>query len=102
VGTGCELKEENGFCWIHYILLGFYTAGVTQLPWLHQFCLGWTSVHPSHWTSRSQKGWVKKVFCSPFNSQFFFDLVPPLVTQLPHLPTYPTHFAMAKPISLLN
>jgi len=81
----------------------FSPVGVTQPPWLHQFRLGWTSVHLSYWTSCSQKGWVKKGFCSPFNSQFFFHLVPPLLTtQLPHLPTYPAHFAMTKPIPLLN
>jgi hypothetical protein len=76
--------------------------GYGGLGWLHQFRLGWTSVHPSYWTSCSQKGWVKKVFCSPFNSLIFFHLVPPLLTQLPHFPTYPAHFAMAKPIPLLN
>jgi hypothetical protein len=84
------------------ILNKIHSAGVTQPPCLHQFRLGWTSVHPSYWTSRSHKGWVKKVFRSPPNSQFVFHLVLPLLTQLPHLPTYPTDFAMAKPISLLN
>jgi hypothetical protein len=50
----------------------------------------------------SERLWVKNVFCSLFNTQFVFHLVPPLLTQLPHLPTYPAHFAMAKPMPLLN
>ncbi len=33
-------------------------------------------VHPRYWSSRSQKGWVKKVFCPPSNSFFF----PPCIT----------------------
>ncbi len=39
---------------------------------------------------------------SPSNSHFFFHLILPLLTQLSHLPMYPTHFAMAKPIFLLG
>ncbi len=101
--TSCLLVV---FCLVWCISVPAYSstplAGVTQSPWLHQFHLGWTTVHPSYWTSRNQKGWVKKAFCSPSNSQFSFHLPLPLLTQLPHLPTYPTHFPMAKPISLLD
>jgi hypothetical protein len=50
---------------------------------------------------------VKKVeselFFAPLPIVIFFPpFVPPVLTQLPHLPTYLAHFAMAKPIFLLN
>jgi hypothetical protein len=44
----------------------------------------------------------KKFSAHPSTVNVFFHLVPPLLTQLPNLPTYPAHFAMAKPIPLLN
>jgi hypothetical protein len=40
----------------------------------------------SYWTSCSQKGWVKKHLLT-LQQSIFFHLVPPLLTQLPHLPT---------------
>jgi hypothetical protein len=61
-------SAEERICWCK--VPSNYTAGVTQPPWLHQFRLRWTSVHPSYWTSGSQKGRVKKINSSSSNSQF--------------------------------
>jgi len=36
----------------------FIMAGVTQPPWLHQFRLGWTQVHPNYWMYCRHWGWV--------------------------------------------
>jgi hypothetical protein len=47
----------------------------------------------------------KKVFAHLPTINLFFTLYYPAHPTTPfthHLPTYPTHFAMAKPISILN
>ncbi len=43
----------------------FWGARVTQPPWLHQFRLGWTQVHPNYWISCTHWGWVPSFFFFP-------------------------------------
>jgi hypothetical protein len=77
---------EETICWCK--VPSNYRAGVTQAPWLHQFRLRWTRVHPSYWTSRSEKGRVKFSFSSPSNHQFVFAWYYPSSTIYPiHPPT---------------
>ncbi len=63
-------------------------ARVTQPPWLHQFCLGWTQVHPNYWMCCRHWGWVK----------FFF---PSLTSRLPIKKStkLPKHFKPQLPTS---
>jgi hypothetical protein len=66
----------------------FSPVGVTQPPWLHQFRLGWTSVHLSYWTSCTavRKVESKKVFAHPSTVNFFFTFYHPYS---PNYPIYP-------------
>ncbi len=53
-------------------------AGATQPPWLHQFRLGWTQVHPNYWIYCKHWGWVNSFFS------------PSLTSRLPIKPQLPT------------
>ncbi len=64
-------------------------AGVTQPPWLHQFRLGWTQVHPNYWIYYRHWGWV--------NSLFF----PSLISRLPIKQIYSTAQAFQTPTTYL-
>jgi hypothetical protein len=44
-------------------------AGVTQPPWLHQFHLGWTQLHPNYWIYCKHWSWVKSLFFPSFISR---------------------------------
>jgi len=62
---------------------------VTQPPWLHQFRLGWTQVHPNYWICCRHWGWVN----------FFF---PPLTSRLPIKKIYSTAQAFQTPTTYLH
>ncbi len=64
-------------------------AGVTQPPWLHQFRLGWTQVHPNYWIYCRYWGWV---------NSFFF---PSLTSRLPIKKIYSTAQAFQTPTTYL-
>ncbi len=66
------------------------SAGMTQPPWLHQFRLGWTQIHPNYWIYYMHWGWVN----------FFF---PPLLTsRLPIKKIYSTAQTFQTPTTYLR
>jgi hypothetical protein len=78
-------------------------AGVTQPPWLHQFHLGWTQVHPNYWIYYRHWGWVNSFFFPSLTSRLpvkkIYYIAQTFQTQLPTSPIKnpkPCHHSKAK------